>query len=120
MADLARIKNNVAKMAAQGAPEEDIDGYIESEGVTIDDVRNLRATPPDPESQQSQDLRGELSAMTQNPAKGQYDALPGWQKPLVAASDIVQLTADGATFGFGDKAVAAVRTPFTGKSYEDE
>lgn len=75
---------------------------------------------PRAESQQSVDLRGELSAMTQNPAKGQYDALPGWQKPLVAASDIVQLTADGATFGFGDKAVAAVRSPFTGKSYEDE
>lgn len=75
---------------------------------------------PRAESQQSIDLRGELSAMTQNPAKAQYDALPGWQKPIVAASDIAQLTADGATFGFGDKAVAAVRSPFTGKSYEEE
>ncbi len=28
MADLARIKRNVAKMAAQNAPEADIDGYI--------------------------------------------------------------------------------------------
>lgn len=117
MADLARIKRNVAKMAAQGAPEEDIDGYIASEGVTVDDVRNFRAAP---ESQQSIDLRGQLSAMTQNPAKAQYDALPEWQKPLVAAGDTAQLFADGLTFGFGDKAVAAVRSPFTGKSYEDE
>jgi hypothetical protein len=41
MADLARIKRNVAKMAAQNAPEADIDGYIASEGVTVDDVRNF-------------------------------------------------------------------------------
>lgn len=40
MADLARIKRNVSKMVSMGAPEEDIDGYIASEGVTIDDVRN--------------------------------------------------------------------------------
>lgn len=42
MADLARIKNNVAKMVAQNAPESDIDGYIASEGVTIEDVRNYK------------------------------------------------------------------------------
>lgn len=38
--DLDRIKRNVAKMAAQNAPEEDIDGYIASEGATIDMVRD--------------------------------------------------------------------------------
>ena len=41
MADLERIKENVAKMASQNAPEADIDGYISSEGVTIDDVKNF-------------------------------------------------------------------------------
>lgn len=46
MADLARIKNNVAKMAAQNAPEEDIDGYIASEGVSVDDVRNFKGQQP--------------------------------------------------------------------------
>lgn len=46
MADLARIKRNVRKMAAQNAPEEDIDGYIASEGVTIEDVRNFTALDP--------------------------------------------------------------------------
>lgn len=45
MADLARIKRNVAKMAAQNAPVEDIDGYISSEGVSIDDVRNFKPSP---------------------------------------------------------------------------
>ena len=40
MADLARIKRNVAKMASMNAPETDIDNYIASEGVTVDDVRD--------------------------------------------------------------------------------
>jgi hypothetical protein len=39
MADLDRIKRNVAKMAEQGAPESDIDGYIAAEGVTLDQIR---------------------------------------------------------------------------------
>lgn len=64
--DLARIKRNVAKMAAQNAPESDIDGYIASEGVTVDDVRNFREVAP--ESRQSQDLRASLSQMTQKPS----------------------------------------------------
>lgn len=42
MADLARIKRNVAKMASMNAPEADIDGYIASEGVTVEDVRNYK------------------------------------------------------------------------------
>lgn len=37
--DLDRIKRNVAKMAAQNAPSEDIDGYIASEGATVDQIR---------------------------------------------------------------------------------
>lgn len=42
MADLAKIKRNVAKMSSMNAPIEDIDGYISSEGVTVDDVRNFK------------------------------------------------------------------------------
>ena len=42
MSDLNRIKSNVAKMAAQNAPESDIDGYIASEGVSVEDVRNFK------------------------------------------------------------------------------
>lgn len=76
--------------------------------------------PAAPESQQSQDLRGQMSAATQNPAKGQYDALPAWQKPIVAASDTVNLMANGATFGFADKAAARARSMMNGTSYEEE
>lgn len=38
--DLDRIKRNVAKMASMNAPMEDIDGYIASEGTTVEAVRN--------------------------------------------------------------------------------
>jgi hypothetical protein len=44
MADLALIKENVAKMAQMNAPEADIDGYIAQQGVSIEDVRNFQ--PP--------------------------------------------------------------------------
>ena len=37
--DMTRIKANVAKMASMNAPPEDIDGYIASEGTTVDAVR---------------------------------------------------------------------------------
>jgi hypothetical protein len=53
MANLARIKANVAKMAAQNAPIADIDGYIAAEGVTVDDVRNFKmpsAAPAQPQA----------------------------------------------------------------------
>ncbi len=73
-----------------------------------------------PESDTSKNLRSDLSAITQNPAKAQYDALPGWQKPLVAASDIVDLTANGLTYGFGNKAAALARSYGTGNSYDAE
>ena len=45
MPDMPRIKNNVAKMASMGAPEADIDGYIASEGLTVDDVRAFKMPP---------------------------------------------------------------------------
>ena len=41
--DIDRIKRNVAKMADMGAPEHDIDGYIASEGATVDQVRNHKS-----------------------------------------------------------------------------
>ena len=42
MADLAKIKRNVAKMVGQNAPETDIDAYIGSEGVRLDAVRSFK------------------------------------------------------------------------------
>ena len=75
---------------------------------------------PRAESQQSVDLRKQLSGYTQNPAYGQYDTLPEWQKPIVAANDIVTSVADGATFGYGDKAAAYARSKLGGGDYDAE
>lgn len=41
--DIARIKGNIGKMIAQGAPESDIDAYVQGEGVTAE---QLRGEPP--------------------------------------------------------------------------
>jgi len=68
MADLARIKRNVAKMAGMDAPESDIDGYIASEGVTIDDVRNFREQPAVriPDAQPTPEAPGVMDWLSQS------------------------------------------------------
>lgn len=43
MAELDRIKRNVAKMAEQGASFDEIDGYIRAEGATPEQVRDYKA-----------------------------------------------------------------------------
>lgn len=74
--DLDRIKRNVAKMAAQSAPESDIDGYIASEGATIEQIRAHKPqAQPDP-SWWQRNITG-----LQDPAQGQlpsvYSQYPG-------------------------------------------
>lgn len=86
MADLARIKRNVAKMAAQSAPEDDIDGYIASEGVTVDDVRNFKLEQTTPKT----------------------DRLPEERGVLRRVDDFVRGVADTATFGFSDEIAAGL------------
>jgi len=39
MDEIARVKRNIGKMIEQGAPEEDIDAYVASEGISLDDLR---------------------------------------------------------------------------------
>lgn len=84
---------------------------------------------PQPESQPAANAMSEMSAMTQkmdgelpggNLAASRYEAIPGWQKPLVAANDTADLLASGASFGFGNKLAAGLRAPFTDKTYAEE
>lgn len=65
-----------------------------------------------PESQESQALRSDLSGLTQSMqgelpggsiAASQFENIPAWQQPLVAADDIARLLASGLTFGYADK-----------------
>ncbi|XOK11618.1 hypothetical protein ACI6PO_00520 [Agrobacterium tumefaciens] len=87
MADLARIKRNVTKMASQNAPIEDIDGYIASESVTVDDVKNFK-------------LQGAKKA-------------PEEKGVLRSAADSVDAfgrgIANSASFGFADEIGAGAR-----------
>lgn len=46
MADIAKVKRNIAKMIEQDAPEQDIDAYLASEGVSLDQLRGNSVTQP--------------------------------------------------------------------------
>ncbi len=53
----------------------------------------------------------------QSPAQ-EFDALPMWQKPFVAADDIVRQVVDGMTFGYGDKMAAKLDEMTGSGTYE--
>jgi hypothetical protein len=100
--------------------------------MTVDQQRAIAIAQAKMKADQTARGTAEMSAITQsmgnapegNPVaqanRAQYDQLPGYAKPFVAANDVLQTFANGATFGFGDKAVAAARAPFTDKSYGQE
>lgn len=81
MVDLAKVKRNVAKMASMNAPEADIDGYIASEGVTIDDVRNYRETP---QLQLTDEQKAQIQARNEAYAQRQEENRPWVDKNPVA------------------------------------
>lgn len=105
------------------------DGFLslspEQQQAAVEEIAGSLPAPaetltPAPTEGAAGEFARQASAMTQNPAKAAYDALPGWQKPLVAASDIGNLVADGATFGFLDEAAALARAPFTDETFSEE
>lgn len=57
MADLDRVKRNVARMVSLNAPEADIDAYIASEGTSIDEIRAYKVADAAP-------VKSEPSLMT--------------------------------------------------------
>lgn len=92
MVDLAKIKRNVAKMASMNAPEEDIDGYIASEGVTIDDIRNYKEP-----SQQIQPLLYEKKEQIRQEVEGKR----GLSDVASIAGNAVIGTLEGIDYGLG-------------------
>ncbi len=111
MADLARIKRNVAKMAGMGAPEADIDGYIASEGVTVDDVRNFKPAAAGGAAAAQPFAAGGMSADSEA-----FKRMAGWASPhnQPSLSDNVEALQvkipQGVTFGFADEANAGLQT----------
>lgn len=92
------------------------------------EIIRMRGGAGAPESQQSQDMRSELSGLSNklggasidNLDQARFDAMPTWKKPIVAAGDLADRFANGVTFGLGNKAAAAGRAAFTDKSYAEE
>jgi hypothetical protein len=110
MADLARIKRNVAKMADMNAPESDIDGYIESEGATIDDIRAYKAEPQNPftfardavESGQVEAPKGFQDRMAQDDERARQKIEKSQERNLAGQSDLAtKITNLGAVAGLG-------------------
>lgn len=52
--------------------------------------------------------------------RAQYEALPGWQKPLVAADDILTLTGQGIGMGLPEKGIANLKAWWNGTDYATE
>ena len=96
MADIARIKGNIAKMIAQNAPEADIDAYVASEGVTLDQLKGAASAPkPDKYKQAAIDDNAKIRAAGADPSAG-----------------LARLGIQGATFNFADEILAGLKTPF--------
>jgi len=94
MADIARIKGNIAKMIAQDAPEADIDAYVASEGVTLDQLR----APSQPKQDKYQEAaKAEIADLK---SKG-IDTGTGYTRRL----------AHGVTFGADNTILAGLTTP---------
>lgn len=66
MADLDKVKRNVGKMVAQGAPEDDIDAYLSGEGVTVDQVKAHKVGGPPASAEPQRSTLGDVfdSSMT--------------------------------------------------------
>ncbi len=105
MADLGRIKRNIAKMVEQNAPETDIDAYINSEGVTLNAVRTFKDGAASPEVTAEAAFRRKLGAGGM-PMRITDSATFGAAIPISAA-----LEAGGKTVG---KVISGQPTDFVG------
>jgi hypothetical protein len=94
MADIARIKGNIAKMIAQNAPEADIDAYVASEGVSLDDLRKPSVPALDKYQQAAIEERDALKA-----------------KGIDTGAGLTRRLAQGATFNLADEIMAGATTP---------
>jgi hypothetical protein len=106
MTDISKVKRNVAKMVGMNAPEADIDEYIASEGVTIDDVRNYKESAVTP-TQAPNNLVNDVGNMVkeQSPAmavgaKQAVDAAISGATPFKAVADIAS-SPEGQRVGVG-------------------
>jgi hypothetical protein len=101
MADIDKVKRNIQRMIDQGAPETDIDAYVSSEGVSLDQLQGKSAKP----SFTQQALEAAQALTPMGIGKELYGAIRDPQKAMQTADDSVRLLANGGTLGFLDKAL---------------
>jgi hypothetical protein len=99
MADIPRIKGNIAKMIAQNAPETDIDAYVAAEGISLDELRAKPTSAAAPA----------LPDQYQKSAIEERDALKA--KGVDTGAGYARRAIQGATAGFADEALAGLSAP---------
>lgn len=119
MADISRIKGNISKMIAQGAPEADIDSYVAGEGVSLD---QLKAPPiePAPQVGMLEDAAKSTGAGLANAAAGTLGMAGDARSLLSAGTDAL-----GSKLGvepdkvqaFKDYMAKAASLSLTGKAF---
>jgi hypothetical protein len=100
MADIPKVKRNIERMLAAGAPEADIDAYLATEGVTAE---TLRAAPREAAMPPSM-----MEGMGAEP--GQESRSLGQQLRQAGSTvdNLVRAAASGMTFGLADKAAGGM------------
>jgi hypothetical protein len=80
--------------------------------------------PPPDASGRSDELSAMLPSASTDTTAGQaqreYDALPGWAKPLQMADDLAVQFGSGATMGLAEKGIANLKAAVKGTTYEQE
>jgi len=93
MADIDKVKRNIGRLLEQGAPEADVDAYLASEGVKLEELRS-------PVKQED---------IYQKTAREEYQQQKAAGVPVGAG--LARRAVQGATFNTADEMLAGAMTP---------
>jgi hypothetical protein len=104
MADIPKVKRNIEKMLAQGAPESDIDAYLATEGVKPEDLRAAPRQAPAGPVEPTYDAMGNPTG-AEGPGASRASMPYGEQMSNVGTlvDNLGRAAANGLTFGMADK-----------------
>lgn len=101
MADLDRVKRNISRMIGMNAPEADIDAYIASEGVTLEQVRAHKVGGAPAKAGRSwSDVPGEaIGNIPSSAAKFATDIVQPFLSPVETVKNLADAAAGGLRAG---------------------
>jgi hypothetical protein len=108
MADLAKVKRNVAKMVSMNAPESDIDAYISQEGTTVDAIRDFKPSAINVGGIAKEAVKSAITPLIPAPLQG----TPETKVSDIAKNPSVQQFAIGA----GNQAAFGIPVPAINKA----